>query len=148
MWLVSDRNHLTSPSLNVLQLQRIEEWCRRSTHSYHWRLFQGSDKLLSLVAVPRIRYSGGAQIPGLISPWRLNVVRWRLIFVDSGYWTSSCHRSCAWKFEVGSRFLENVFTAALQSCSGPNMNPSDRNLTTTVHLVGSHFTDRNIICLM
>lgn len=86
--------------------------------------------------------------PGLISHWRLNVLRWRLIFVDSEYWTSSCHRSAAWKFEVGSRFLENVFTAALQSCSWPNRNPSARNLTTTIHLVASHVTDRNIIYFM
>ena len=46
----------------------------------------------------------GAQIVGTRSSWRLNFVRWRLLFV--GHATS--HHSCTENFEVAPRFLKNL----------------------------------------
>jgi hypothetical protein len=46
---------------------------------------------------------------GTRSPWRLNFVRWCLIF--EGH--ATCHHSCTKNFEVAPRLLENLYTPGL-----------------------------------
>jgi hypothetical protein len=52
-----------------------------------------------------IAWARGVQILGAISPWRLNFVRWRQVFVDPQYWT--CFTSPFWhiEFRGSSKFF-------------------------------------------
>ena len=58
-------------------------------------------------------YARGAQIPDATSPWGLNVVRRRLIFVGPLYRNSSRHPSGAQNFDMAPRFLESLCTVEL-----------------------------------